>query len=302
MRPSGAALLVTWAIACTPWLASCDSSSKGETRPAAAKPPDAARAEPSLAELGALPGIELAGLDPSQVKALAQLLEQKPSPCGKSTSLRAALKGDPSCRRALFAGRYLTWLFKSGALPSEAEEAYDKRFVSPDLGKCDTKDAPMRGPASAPVTICEFSDFQCPHCKLMEPVLQRLFDEQPGTVKLYAKSYPISKLHPEATDAAAAAVAAGRQGKFWQMHDRLFANQDRLSPADLERYAAELKLDLKKWKADLPAAREAVERDHAEGERLGITGTPTFYINERKYAGPLRYEQIKDWVDEELTR
>src|SRR5207249_4430219 len=103
-------------------------------------------------------------------------------------------------------------------------------------------------------------------------------------------------------DAAAAAVAAGKQGKFWQMHDKLFENQDHFSAAELERYAAELKLDVKKWKADLPMAREQVDREHAQGEKLDITGTPTLYINGRKYKGPLRYEELNDWVEEELAK
>ena len=202
----------------------------------------------------------------------------------------------------MFAARYLVTLLKAGLLPSEAEEQYDKRFVSPEIGRCDVGSAPMRGNPNAPVVLCEFSDFQCPHCKLAEPILTRLLDDFRDQVKLYYKNYPITKLHPEASDAAAAAVAAGRQGKFWPMHDKLFANQEKLNRVDLERYAGELKLDMKKWKVDLETSRDAVEKDHDEGEKLDITGTPTIFINDRKYSGPLRYETIKDWIEEELNR
>lgn len=251
----------------------------------------------------ALPaGVDASALDPSQVDALNRLLDEKPSACGKGHSLRTSLRTDPGCKRSVFAARYLVRLLKAGLLGSEAEEAYDKRFTSPDSGRCDPADANVRGNANAPIVLCEFSDFQCPHCKLMEPVLGRVLEEYGGQVKLIYKNYPISKLHPEAREAAAAAVAAGKQGKFWPMHDRLFANQDKLTGADLEGYARELKLDMKKWKADLPAAAEQVEREHGEGEKLEITGTPTLYINGRRYAGPLRFEELRDWVDEELAR
>jgi predicted DsbA family dithiol-disulfide isomerase len=276
------------------------SLAKADT-PTDVAPPEALAAPPAAAPTG-LAGLDLSGLDPSQVEALNRLLDEKPSACGKSHSLRTSLKTDPACKRSGYGARYLVKMLKAGLLGSEAEELYDKRFISPEQGRCDLDDVPLRGDAKASVTMCEFSDFQCPHCRLMEPVLSKLLEDYPGQVKLYYKNYPISKLHPEARDAAAAAVAAGRQGKFWAMHDKLFSNQDHLTQADLERYARELKLDVTKWKADLAKASDRVEKDHSEGEKLDITGTPTLYINGRKYSGPLRYEEVKDWVDEELNR
>jgi predicted DsbA family dithiol-disulfide isomerase len=280
-------------------ISGCD----GKDQPKSAAADLSKPAEPAQpTDTASLPGIELDGLDPGQVKMLNRLLDEKPSACGKNHSLRTSLKTDPACKRSLFAGRYLVFLIKNGLLPSEAEEAYDKRFVAPEMGHCDPTNAPMRGNGSAPVTICEFSDFQCPHCKMVEPILARLLDEYRDQLRLIYKSFPLSRLHPEASDAAAAAVAAGKQGKFWPMHDRLFANQDKLTQADLLRYATDLKLDTKKWKADLTSSTEQVEHDRAEGDKLELTGTPTLYINDRKYAGPLRYEVIKDWIDEELNR
>ncbi len=280
-------------------LAACDGKDK-QAAPAAVDAAPAAAPEPS--DTATLPGIDLAGLDALQVKALNRFLDEKPSACGKPQSLRASLKTDPGCKRSVFAARYLVFLLKAGLLPTEAEEAYDKRFVSPQMGKCDCAAAPVRGNPSAPITLCEFSDFQCPVCRVFEPVLARVLDEYRDQVRLCYKNFPLTRLHPDAESAAEAAVAAGKQGKFWPMHDKLFANQDHLSAADLEKYAAELKLDMKKWKADLATAREAVDHDKAEGDKNEITGTPSLYINERKYAGPLRYEVVKDWIDEELNR
>lgn len=293
------------------WLtAACDSKSEAKPVPppkasptvpvkeAPAAPP---KATPPAGE-SAAPTVDLAGLDPSQVKGFERLLDEKPSPCGRPHSLRTSLKTDPKCRRALFAARYVVTLLRAGLLPSEAEEHYDKRFVSPTMGRCDLSAAPIRGNVRAPVTICEFSDFQCPHCKLAGPLLKRLVDEGRDQVRVAFKNFPLSKLHPEASAAAAGAMAAHKQGRFWEFHDRAFQSQEALATADLERYASELKLDVKRWKADLPAAREAVEKDRAEGEKLELSGTPTLYINDRRYEGPLRFEAVKDWVDEELNR
>lgn len=161
--------------------------------------------------------------------------------------------------------------------------------------------SPVKGPDDAPITIVEFSDYQCPFCARSEPLIKEALAAYPTQARLVYKHFPLVAIHPQAMGAALAAAAAQRQGKFWEMHDLLFDHQEQLSTADLEHYAEKLKLDLKKWKGDLEIARAKVARDRAEGERLDISGTPTIYINGRKYKGPLRYEDVKDWVDEELV-
>jgi protein-disulfide isomerase len=122
-------------------------------------------------------------------------------------------------------------------------------------------------------------------------------------VKLIFKNYPIPRAHPHAEIAAQAAMAAGKQGKFWQFHDRLFGgDQDRLDLPVLEGYAKALKLDLKKWKSDLDGMKDRVARDRADGEKADIMSTPSIFINGRLYRGPLTYDEIKDWVDEEINK
>ena len=250
---------------------------------------------------GDLP-IDQSGLDEGQKHWLRELLDEFPSACKKSQSLATSLKTDPSCKRSVIAANFVVRLLKMGLLKSEVEEHYDERFLHPTMARCETAAAPVRGSPAAQVALVEFSDYQCPHCRAIEPVLAKLLDEYKGKVKLYFKNYPISKLHPEASDAAAAATAAGMQGKFWPMHDLLFEHQDQLSQTDLEKYASDLKLDVKKWKADMAAARKLVEKDHDEGEKLEVSATPTLYINGCKYRGPHKYEEIKDWIDWELAK
>jgi protein-disulfide isomerase len=161
----------------------------------------------------------------------------------------------------------------------------------------------VRGESSAPITIVEFSDFQCPHCKRLQPLLERLLEDYRGQVKIVFKNFPLTSVHPDAATAAAAAVAAGKQGKFWPFHDKLFhGDQEHEAMVDLQKVAQDLKLDLKKWQGDIEASRPQVAKDRADGEKLEINATPTMYIDGKKYRGPLEYDELKDWIEEELNR
>ena len=257
-----------------------------------------------LAARAQVPNVDLSSLSGTDRDAFMKLVQKYPSACGKAQSLEASLKSDPKCRRSVFAARYMVKLFKLGLLPSEVEEHYNERFGADvyQYKNIDVHDAPVRGDPGAPVSIVEFSDFQCPHCKHAQPGLERLLEDTPQA-KIYFKHYPITRAHPYAQMAAQAAVAAGKQGKFWQYHDKLFrGDQEKEAPSDLERYARELKLDINKWKKDMEAAAEKVNRDRADGEKVNVDATPSFFINGRKFHGPPTYEELKDWVDEEVNK
>ena len=250
-----------------------------------------------------LSGVDLTPLHDSDVKGFWMLVGKYPSACGKAHSLETSIRTDPGCKRSIFAARYIVRLLKAGLLPSEVEEHYESRFIDTKRATFDTKNAPLRGAANAPVTLVEFSDFQCPHCKHLQPELEKVLEDRKGQVKLYFKNYPISRAHPDATLAAAAALAAGKQGKFWGFHDKLFgSDQLHENMPVLEQYAKDLKLDLNKWKADIEPMKPQVEVDHQEGETANIDSTPTLFINGRKHDGPKNAEDIEDWIDEELTK
>jgi predicted DsbA family dithiol-disulfide isomerase len=247
--------------------------------------------------------VDLSDLRDDEKKAFFHLIQKYPSACGKAQSLEQSLKTDPKCRRSVYAARYIKHLLSMHLLESEVEEHYDVRFGPVEKKQIDVSQAPVRGEPSAPVTLVEFSDFQCPHCKNLQPTLERVLDEYRGQVKLYFKNYPIERAHPDAKLAAAAACAAGKQGKFWPFHDKLFGgNQEHEDMSVLEKYAKDLKLDLGKWKSDIEACKPLVEKDHAEGERLDISATPTLYIDGKQYHGPHNYDELKDWIDEELNK
>ena len=164
--------------------------------------------------------------------------------------------------------------------------------------------APAKGPKNAPVTIVEWSDFQCPFCSRAQPTLQQIMKEYQGKVRLVWKNQPLS-FHPNAMPAAEAAMAAYEQGndKFWAMHDRFFERQDQLSPAYYEQVAREIGLDVPKWKAAVESrsSQAAIQGDMSAGNALGANGTPTFFINGRKLVGAMPFESFKAVIDAELS-
>lgn len=159
-----------------------------------------------------------------------------------------------------------------------------------------------QGPKDAPVTIIEFSDFQCPYCSRVVGTLKEIVRLYPKQVRLAYRDFPIANLHPKAAKAAEAARCAGDQGKFWEFHDRLFESQSQATVADFKRFAEQLKLDSKSFAACLDSGKHtaAVEADVDEGTRLGITGTPTFFINGRLLVGALPLEMFQKVIDREL--
>jgi len=155
-----------------------------------------------------------------------------------------------------------------------------------------------KGPETAKITILEFTDFQCPFCSRGNQTLQQLLKEYPNDIKVIYRSFPLS-IHADAPLAAEAALAAGAQGKFWEMHDLLFANQKALKIADLLSYAKTLGLDVKKFQKSLDSHefQKQVETDMAFGKMLRVSATPTFFVNGNKITGAKAYPEFKNMID-----
>ena len=158
-----------------------------------------------------------------------------------------------------------------------------------DIQIFDVKDSPGKGGVlGAPVEIVLFSDFQCPYCSRINPALDEVIRRYGGRARLVFKQFPLS-FHKDARPAAAATLAAHAQGKFWEMHDLLFSNQKRLSRADLLGFARELGLDMAAFEAGLDEGYDdVIDHDMEEARKAGVRGTPTFFINGRKYQSPGR--------------
>jgi protein-disulfide isomerase len=174
----------------------------------------------------------------------------------------------------------------------------DKTIYKIEPGKSESKGA--KNPA---LQVVIFSDFQCPFCGRVEPTLKQMEKEYAGKVRFTWKNYPLP-FHPNAQPAAEAAMAAGAQGKFWEMHDKLFANQQQLDRATYEKYAQELGLDMTKFKADLDANKykDVIDAEQKEGSALGVQGTPAVFINGRKISGAYPWDTFKKIADEELAK
>ncbi len=165
-----------------------------------------------------------------------------------------------------------------------------------------TANSPSKGPAKAPVEMIEFSDFQCPYCLRADPTVQQVLSTYGDRIRFVYRHYPLPN-HPNARPAAEAAACADEQDKFWQYHDRLFANPTKLSDPDLKQHASELGLNTGQFNGcvDSHKLKAKVDGDLKAGEEAGVNGTPAFFINGRMISGAQPFEAFKKIIDEELA-
>lgn len=167
-------------------------------------------------------------------------------------------------------------------------------------------EGPSKGPASAPVTVVEFSDFQCPYCKQVVPTIEQAVAKYGDKIRVVFRQYPLSSIHPQAFKAAEASLCAAEQNKFWELHDAMFQEQSAasLDVAALETKARELGLDGEKFSACLSSGKyeDQVRADLKAGVAAGVSGTPAFFVNGRPLSGAIGLESLSQVVDEELAR
>lgn len=160
----------------------------------------------------------------------------------------------------------------------------DDAVLAPPVGETDH----ALGPASAPVTLVEYGDYECPDCLNAFPIVRDVLGRAGDRVRFVFRHFPLNSIHPHASAAARAAEAAGVQGKFWEMHETLFRNQHRLGEVDYLHLALRLGLEVYRFRSDL--GRDSIARrvraQYEGGVASGVRGTPTFFINGRRHAGP----------------
>ncbi len=178
-----------------------------------------------------------------------------------------------------------------------------KVLLEPHRVPVELAGAPVRGNPKAPVTIVEFSDFQCPFCVRARPTIARVREVYGDKVRFAFRHYPLD-FHPLAQKAGEAAACAGEQDRFWQMHDRLWENPQKLGVPDLKAQAQALGLEALAFSACLDSGRHAsvVERDFAAGQAYGVSGTPAFFVNGRPLIGAQPFEAFQAVIDDELAR
>ena len=162
--------------------------------------------------------------------------------------------------------------------------------------------SPVKGPADAKVKIIEFSDYQCPFCSQADALIGQVLTANPDVAFVY-KQFPLTSIHPNALPAAKAALAAGKQGKYWEMHEILFKNQRALGADQLKEYAKQAGLDVPKWEKDMNSQEitDQINNDMKEAQAAEVRGTPTIFVNGKRVMNR-SVEGFKQLIDEAKTK
>ena len=256
-----------------------------------------------------LPAVDMSGLSPAQKATALKLLRARDCSCGCGMKVAECRVKDPNCFYSKGLASVVVASLRAGKNEQEVlADVEASRFAHlpehkllEDPIDIPTAGAPETGPDNAPITLVEFSDFQCPYCTLATPQLQLVLKTYPTQVRLFFKEFPLD-MHSQAAGAAAAAVAAQKQGKFWEMHDALFASHSDLSRPTILALASALGLDMKRFEADIDSAdvRKAVAHDQEDGANVGVMATPTLFIDGQHYNGAIKLEVLKPILDAEL--
>ena len=190
------------------------------------------------------------------------------------------------------------------SLRAQAKVVY--RLPPPDVYRVEVpvEGAPFRGGASAPVTIVKFEDFHCPYCKRAQATLSQILLKYGDRVKIVHRDFPIDTLHPGARLAAEAGRCAKEQDKFWPFHDLLYSNSPKTDPEQLKAYAQQVGMNMGAFDqcVSRETYKEAVQKDVDLGLELGLSGTPSFFINGRLFSGAQPFENFVEVIDQELAR
>jgi protein-disulfide isomerase len=256
-----------------------------------------------------LPGVDLTGLTPDQKSAALKVLREESCNCGCSMKIAECRFKDPECGYSRSLAAEVVKDLKAGKTLDQvrvivaelAKQAPAARKVLEDPVPIEIQGDPFRGPANAKVTIVEFSDFQCPYCAMAAPKALSLIDRFPNDVKVVFKQFPLD-MHSRARMAAEASLAAHNQGKFWPMHDKLFGNFRQISRENVLKWASECGVDMARFTQDLDSKKYAgaVENEVNQGMEAGVMGTPTFFIDGKRYNGAMEPDVVAPLIEAEL--
>jgi protein-disulfide isomerase len=259
-----------------------------------------------------LNGVDLAGLSAAKVADALRLLRGYDCTCGCNMKVAQCRVEDPGCSYSKGLSGAIVGSIRAGGKDADALAAakaskYGAAPAPPKLledpVQITTAGSPSVGPDKAPVTLIEFSDFQCPYCYKAAAELAAVVKAYPTQVRLVFREYPLES-HSQAALAAAAAIAAHKQGKFWPLHDAMFAHRNELSKATITALAAKTGLDMKRFEADWASKETSatVIRDMQDGDRAGVDGTPTVFVNGKRYHGALGPDAMKPVIEAESKK
>jgi len=253
-----------------------------------------------------LPGIDLSGLTAAQKASVLRVMRAQGCSCGCDMRMAECRVKDPSCAYSKGMAGVVIEAIKAGKTEQQAFDAakaskwghVPEPKLLDDPVTIPVSGSPVLGPANAKIVLVEFSDFQCPYCVLAVPQIQAVMKAFPTQTKLIFKQFPL-EIHSRAFMAASAALAAQKQGKFWPMHDAMFAHHDELSRETVAKLAQGLGLDVARFQKDMDSEeiKKAIEKDVDDGDRAGVQGTPTIFINGQRYNGPITLDYLKQIFD-----
>jgi thioredoxin family protein len=257
--------------------------------------------DPTTAEQDVeLPGVDIHEFTPRERHEFSTYVKELPAPCpAVAVPIAQCVIEKRACPACLQAAQTVAKAVREGMARDQVEGIYKERFDAASAKAISLEGSPSRGPETAPVTLVEFADFECPFCQRIAPELDALWEKRQTAVRFVYKFMPLA-MHPHGEIAARAAIAAQAQGKFWEMHDQLFTHGEQLGDADILKYAAAIGLDLDRFRADLqsPATKARLDADRKLGDSLQVKGTPTIFINGREYDSKL---DLGDWLDGEIA-
>lgn len=253
-----------------------------------------------------LESLDLTGFTAAQKQILTSVLQNQHCTCGCDWSIAKCREDDPKCSYSRQLLNLIIKDLKSGMdeqhiVADIKEHAMKPPPILEDPVTLNIQGDPVIGAAKARVTIVEFSDFQCPYCAAAVQQARALLDKYPDDVRLVFKQFPLD-FHTQSFLAAEASVAAHAQGKFWEMHNKLYANYKVISPENILVWAKEIGLDMPKFIADVDSGKykQAVQNEMKQGEDAGVQGTPSFFFNGRRYNGAFQADLVSQLLVSEF--
>lgn len=246
--------------------------------------------------------VDTSSLTPREKRLWSEQVSELLSPCAdQPVTLAQCVQENRPCRGCVPAARFVKKSITRGFSSEQVELTYRARFAPDQVKKIDVAGSPATGAKSPVVTIVEWADFECPACMAAHPVLAGVLKSYPETVRLVFKHFPLSA-HENAELAARSAVAADKQGKFWQMHDALFDHGAPLKRSTIDKLAKSVGLDMKKFEADVEseATADTVARDRKQGDALDLHGTPTLFIDGRRFVYTDFQPDLNEWIELEF--
>jgi protein-disulfide isomerase len=245
------------------------------------------------------PGVDFKGLTGAKRQSALRVMQTEECRCGCGMKIAECRVKDPTCAVSLKASMTIVKDLGEGKTVAQVHEHLND--VLDDPVTISTAGDPVLGPDKARITIVEFSDFQCPYCSEVVPKVKAVLRQFPSDVRLVFKQFPLDE-HSEAEFGAEAALAAQAQGKFWEMHDLLYAGFPDISRDRVMGYAKQIKLDMNRFTSELDSHKykARVLSEEKEGTDAGVGGTPTFFFNGRKYNGSFDLAAVTPIIKKEL--